>query len=191
MSEKRQYNPECINSFLERGATFLADLQPSYERVVTEMRRKHGIHNRGCGPSSYGLAVLLQEKLDGLPIDATFSSDVDLTEGIHIVFGLQREGEWRDHTWLEVVLDDQALIVSPASSPTRAEASYRGTVVESKYLNDVYPAMGIKRLNNRDKLAMILTKEQWKEVGSVVNDINGGEVPANYDVWVSSLLSLR
>lgn len=189
MSEHEQsFIPEVLDPSLSEGIEFLGELQEDYGTAVAELRRKYGITNRGCGPSAFGLAVLLQDQLD-LPIDASMDREIDEGDGIHIVFGLMQEDRSIDHAWIEAVHGDQALIVSPDSSQHSADSSFNATIVETRDLDKIYPLFGLSRLGDNTRSRIQLTEHQWHAINRVLLEINSGEIPGRYADWVSTLLS--
>jgi hypothetical protein len=173
----------------------LQALQTEYAKAAALLREKYGIHNRGCGPGSFCLAVLLQENFREqgveLPLDASLVHTPQRSEGIHIMFGTEREGlHWIDHAWLEILYKDQILVVSHESEAHSARTSFRAAAAQSEHLASLYEVFGFRLAKNLDDLQQQanVSAENMSAIVQIFKTINAGEIPENYAEYTALLL---
>ncbi|MCD8484360.1 hypothetical protein LRY65_01900 [Candidatus Woesebacteria bacterium] len=97
---------EKVHKEIMQAVRRLQNIQNTYIQAARELRQQYGINNRACGPSSFSLAVVIQEHFRTqnieLPIDASITKISYPQNGIYIMFGTEKEGfEWIDHAWVE------------------------------------------------------------------------------------------
>lgn len=187
---------EAIHSEILQAVAYLRDMQQEYGNAVAQLREKYGIRNRACGPSSFSLAVLLQEYFQkqgiSLPIEAAIVEPQKRVNGITIMFGAEKEGfDWIDHAWLEIVFNGQVLIVSHESDPSSAQSSYRAAAAEPKHMQAFYDTIGFHLAENLEELQARagLSAEVMSDVVQLIKTINKGAIPENYAEYVQLLLS--
>lgn len=180
---------EQIYPELMSVVALLRRIHTQYPDVIARLREEEGIYNRGCGPSSYALAVMMEWEC-GLPIDASFSSVTDSSDGIHIVFGMEREGlKWIDHAWIEVTFKGQTILVSHESNPHSSAASFRAAAIYTHALNKFYEEMGLRRISEAQLHELNLTAAQQELAKKVIDQINEGRAPENYLSWFQCMMT--
>lgn len=173
----------------------LQTLQTEYAKAAAFLREKYGIHNRGCGPGSFCLAVLIQENFQEqgihLPLDAGLVHTPQRSEGIHIMFGTEKEGlRWIDHAWLEILYKGQVLIVSHESDARSAQTSFRAAAAESQHIHSLYEVFGFRLAETLEDLQQQanVSAENMTEIVKIFTTINDGEIPENYAEYTALLL---
>lgn len=177
-------------------ATRLGRIQPEYMHAVARLREKYGIHNRGCGPSSFALAILIQEQLQELgytlAMDAHTVKPVERNDGLFLLYGAQKENDrWIDHAWIEVILQGQVLLVSHESDRYSSASSFRAAAVRKQHLNHLYEESGLRMEEDISSLQQRvgLRDTDIQQLGQILTSFQQGEIPPNYAEFVSLLLS--
>lgn len=186
--EELPVQPEVVHPELMNIVQRLATIQKKYGDAVEELRKEWGVLNRGCGPGAYTLSVITQEVLD-LPIDASFSPDINRDDGIHIVFGLELDnGIWIDHAWTEATYKGQTLFVSHVSNKNGVEASFKVAAVNTYAIEKGYEAIGLRRIKDEEIKEVGYTEEQLSASRDIINQINSGSVPEMYLTWFQGIM---
>lgn len=185
-----KFQPKEIDPRLLKAVDNLKSLQPSFEKVVSDWRGEAGEINRGCGLSAFILAQIVHKDNSYLPLDASADFEVDKSDGIHLIYGLRGEnGKWLDHAWIEVVLGDQVLLISPESEVKTSKASFRATVFNRNRLEEIYGRIGYRRIPPvRDLTNVSFSKEALGQIQGVIEEVNQGEVPKIYSQWYEEIL---
>lgn len=187
--QDRPPRKEDLPAELVQIVELLRKIHPQYPDVVSQLRKEAGIQNRGCGPSSYALAIMM-EWVSGLPVDASYSSSVSNDDGIHIVFGMEQEGmHWIDHAWIEATCSGITILVSHESDPRSVAASFRVAAIRSQMLDDSYQDMGLRRISAGQLHLLGISQEQLRLLEKVIEEINEGRAPENYLFWWQCMMN--
>jgi hypothetical protein len=189
--DQAEFQPVEVDRGLMEIVDYLRELQPGYDEELSEWRGQVGKANRGCGLGAYILARSVHSEKPHLPLDGSLGPNIDSSEGVHLIFGLQKEkGRQIDHAWVEVVLGGQVLLISPESEFWTNRASFRATIFNLKRLREVYERIGLRRLQTSENEATLpVSKKALTQVEEIVDEINHGRTPEVYKEWYERFLT--
>lgn len=189
--------------------SYLDSISNSYITDVQQLAQQYNLPSWGCGPSTYALAKIINQRFfdDNLKIDATYSNhEYELVQR----FGLaEANGKTIDHSWLEIYMGNQVMIIDPtvgqfgkynsikyqvfkvgdpAISTTLKNYNIldvRLTVLYNKVANRIpatsepYPGLTI----NPESL------DYYQHLIDLRNQVDNGQEPAEWHDWVTYLVS--
>lgn len=98
---------------------YLDSISPQFITTVTALAEENNVPSWGCGPSSYALAKVLNQKFfdNELPIGATYHGNThEIVERFSFAFQNQeskKDQHMVDHAWLEIYFDNRFMYIDP------------------------------------------------------------------------------
>jgi hypothetical protein len=201
--------------------TSIAQIEPYLDSISTSLiadetylAKEDNVPSLGCGPSSYSLAKILDQKFfnNKLKITAAYTDDDPTTDEIVERFGLHEDakGTIIDHAWLEIYYQDKFLFIDPtiAQFGTINRIAYQVfDINDANISSDLKSEYGIvdirlSRLVQKEVNRIPTDQEPYPgvsisqdvlnyyiEVEEDRNDVNDGKEPADWTTWDQYLIS--
>lgn len=189
---------------------YLDSISTDYVADARALASEHNVPSWGCGPTSYALAHIINEKfLDGaFPIKAAY----DRNQPYQIVerFGLAtHNGETGDHNWLEIYFQDKMLFIDPTNGQfggdpkivyqvfTVGDPKLGKTLQDKYHIVDVRLSLLVPKVVNRISVNQDpypgLTIESddldyYLKALDVRNEVNDGIDPPEWKEWTDYLI---
>ena len=200
-------NADQVTSDIER---YVTSVSPSYVGDVRTLAAKNNLQSWGCGPASYSLAKIIDQKFFGnkLAIVAAYNSK----DPYQIVerFGFHQDGDSvTDHAWLEIYMGNKFLFVDPTIGQFNGSTNIAYQVFNvsdkniSQELKDGYGIADMRMSLLVQKAIDRVPATQQPYPGYALepgtldyylqayddrNDVNEGKQPPGWDSWVQYLV---
>lgn len=195
--------------------SYLDAISPAWIADVQQLAKTDGIPSWGCGPSSYSLGKIINQKFfnNQLKIAALYNSDTANQYEIVERFGLHQDasGNIIDHAWLEIYYQNQFLFIDPTigqfGQPQFQKIAYQtftvGDPTISATLKSQYGIVDInlKRLVQKEVNRLPADQEPYPgvsisqatlnyyiQVEADRNDVNDGTEPSDWTTWDKALI---
>lgn len=193
---------------------FVDSISDSYIKDLKDLVRKTKVPSWGCGPSSYALAKIINDKFfnSQLTIDALYDNDpYEIVE--HFGFVKFDQGGKKvigDHAWVEIYIKDKFLFIDPTISQygTTKGIAFEifgiGDPTIKTYLEQKYNIVDyrISILVRKIEYHIPIDQEPYpgysiapqdlayyKEVNNIRNIVSLGREPVAWKDWVNYLSS--
>ncbi|QQR50513.1 hypothetical protein IPF86_01150 [Candidatus Nomurabacteria bacterium] len=200
----------------EIGA-YLDNISPEFIATVKALSQENNIPSWGCGPSSYALAKILNQKFfnNELPIGATYHGNThEIVERFSFAFQnpeSKKDQHMVDHAWLEIYFDNRFMYIDPTIGQfgNYDKIVYEvfkvgdpevQTIMLQKYgLADIRLKVLVQKVVNR------VPPSQEPYPGMTIDpsmidyylqsvqerdQVDHGDEPAGWQAWIATLLSL-
>ncbi len=195
---------------------YLDTLSPKLIPVVQAMAKESNLPSWGCGPTSYAVAKLINQKFfdDNLSINGTYrNSHYEIVERFRFAIvppaGSGLEAGGIDHNWIEVYLNDKFIFIDPTIGQfgrynkivyevfTIGDPTISNTLQEKYGIGDMQVKVLLKKSADRvpkenDPYAgYALSAEDipyYMKVIDTQNDVNSGIEPEIWKSWVDALI---
>ena len=189
---------------------YLISISPSYVADVQSLAAKNGLQSWGCGPASYSLAKIINQKFFGnkLAIVAAYNSK-DPNEIVERFSFHQAGDSVTDHAWLEIYLGNQFLFIDPTIGQFGKTTGIAYQVfnvndpniaaeLQSQYgIADMRMSLLVEKAVNRVPASSQPypgyalesdALDYYLQAYDDRNDVNDGKQPADWNSWVQFLV---
>jgi hypothetical protein len=189
---------------------YLTSISPSYVADVQSMAAKNGLPSWGCGPASYSLAKIIDQKFFSNKLSVVAAYDAKDPDEIVQRFSFHQSGDSvEDHAWLEIYLGNKFLFVDPtigqfgkttgiAYQVFNVNDANIASELQSQYgISDMRLSLLVQKAVNRVPTSQEPypgyaldpgTLNYYLQAYDDRNDVNNGKQPADWDSWVSYLV---